>query len=392
MLDILVVDDDAIVRMAIVDALTSAGHKVMEAADGEQAVSLATEKEFDVAVCDVHLPKMDGLTVLRRLRRDSPGTSIVLMTAFGRIADVIGSIRSGAVDYVTKPFDPDEFTTKVIGSIAERKGIRKEFERAKRELAGSRVGVSLVAESPEMRRIAEHIEVIAKGDLPVLVSGERGTGKELIARTIHAKGPRANGPFIVVSCAALADVMMETELRELGELRPGGQRDAWFRAADGGTLVLDDVGILHEAAQASLLRVLREPRGRAGRGSGWQPLGVRVIATTRDDLSARIVAGTFLESLYYEIRGVGIHVPPLRERRSELLLLATQILARLSGAAVASPGISPRAWQALKQRAFRGNVRELEWTLRHAMTFAAGGEIDTSHLPEEWPLHWWAQE
>src|SRR5262249_36763314 len=250
----------------------------------------------------------------RRIRRESPSTSVVLMTAFGKIPDVIGTIKDGAVDYVTKPFDPDDFVRDVIGTLAERKAIKKEFERARRELTGSRAGASLVAECATMRRIVEQVDVVAKGDLAVLLSGERGVGKERIARAIHAKGPRASGPFIVVSCGALADMMMENELRELEQIRPGGQRDAWFRAADGGTLVLDEVGVLSVAAQATLLRVLREPAGLARQGKDWQPLGVRVIATTRDDLSTRILGGTFLESLYYQLRGVGLHVPPLRER------------------------------------------------------------------------------
>ncbi len=386
MLDILLVDDDPMIRESIADALVDAGHTVTQACDGEQAATLSQTRFFDVAVCDVHMPKMDGLTLFRRLRRDSPATAVVIMTSFGRIPDVIGTLRDGAVDYVTKPFDPDDFAKKVIGSIDERKSLRKTFDRARAHATEKRTGTPLVGDSAAMRRLGDRLKTLAEVDTPVLVTGEAGTGKELATRILHAQGPRRDGPFVVIPCAALPDLMMESELRELSELRPGSQRDAWFRSADGGTLVLQELGAMAMSAQASLLRILREPQSRARRSRQWQPLGVRVLATTTHELSERVADGTFLDGLYYELKGVGVHVPPLRDREEDLILLVEHFLRELTVPGVSPPGVSPDAWKELQRRTFVGNVRELRWTLEHALSLTSGGELGFEHLPEPWSL------
>jgi DNA-binding NtrC family response regulator len=384
MLDILLVDDDAMVRESIADALVDAGHAVTQASDGEQAASLSRAHTFDVAVCDVNMPKMDGLTLFRRLRRDSPGTAVVIMTSFGRIPDVIGTLRDGAVDYVTKPFDPTEFTKKVIGSIDERTSLRRTFERARSQSTTRRTGSPLVGDSGVMRRLADRIKTLADVETPVLLTGASGTGKELAARTLHAGGARRDGPFVVIPCASLPDLMVEAELRELAELRPGHQRDAWFRSAEGGTLVLQEVGELAPIAQTSLLRILREPQLRARRSRQWQPLGVRVVATTTQELSERVAAGTFQDGLYYQLNGVGVRVPSLRERDGDLVLLVEHFLRELTVPGVTPPAISPATWQELQRRTFVGNVRELRWTLEHALSLTSGAEIALEHLPEPW--------
>ena len=387
MLDILLVDDDSMIRESIAGALEEAGHTVTQAVDGEQAANLSRAHVYDVAVCDVHMPKMDGLTLFRKLRRDSPATAVVIMTSFGRIPDVIGSLRDGAVDYVTKPFDPFEFTRKIIGSIDERKALRRTFDRARVKSTTVRTGTPLLGESPAMFRVQERVKTLADVDTPVLISGETGTGKDLAARVIHAESPRKNGPFVVIPCASLTELMVESELRELSELRAGTQRDAWFRAADQGTLVLHEVGALATSAQASLLRVLRDPTVRARRSRQWQPLGVRVIATTTEDLAGRVAIGTFLDALYYQLKGVGLQLPTLRERDGDLVLLVDHLLRELSVPGVSPPAISPEAWRELERRVFVGNVQELRWTLEHALTLTEGGEIDAAHLPEPWSLH-----
>jgi DNA-binding NtrC family response regulator len=387
MLDILLVDDDSMIRESIADALEEAGHTVTQACDGEQAANLSRAHVYDVAVCDVQMPKMDGLTLFRKLRRDSPATAVVIMTSFGRIPDVIGSLRDGAVDYVTKPFDPSEFTRKIIGSIDERKSLRRTFDRARTKSTTVRTGTPLLGDSPAMFRVQERVKTLADVDTPILITGDTGTGKDLAARVIHAESPRKNGPFVVIPCASLTELMVESELRELSELRAGTQRDAWFRAAEQGTIVLHEVGALATSAQASLLRVLRDPTVRARRSRQWQPLGVRVIATSTEDLAARVAIGTFLDALYYQLKGVGLHMPTLRERDGDLVLLVEHLLRELSVPGVAPPAISPAAWRELERRVFVGNVQELRWTLEHALTLTEGGEIDAPHLPEPWSAH-----
>jgi DNA-binding NtrC family response regulator len=386
MLDILLVDDDPMIRETIADALVDAGHTVTQACDGEQAATLSRTRVFDVAVCDVHMPKMDGLTLFRRLRRDSPATAVVIMTSFGRIPDVIGTLRDGAIDYVTKPFDPTDFATRVIGSIDERKSLRKTFDRARAHATEKRTGTPLVGDSAAVRRLADRTKTLGEVDTPILVTGEAGTGKELTARLIHAESPRRNGPFVVIPCASLPELMVEAELRELSELRAGSQRDAWFRSAEGGTLVLSEIGALATGAQSSLLRILRDPQVRARRSRQWQPLGVRVVATTTQDLPERVAGGTFLDGLYYRLNGVGVHVPPLRERDGDLLLLVEHFLRELSVPGVSPPAISPAAWHELERRVFVGNLRELRWTLEHALTLTGSCEIGAEHLPEPWSL------
>jgi len=387
MLDILLVDDDPMIRESIADALLDAGHTVTQASDGEQAASLSKARVFDVAVCDVHMPKMDGLTLFRRLRRDSPSTAVVIMTSFGRIPDVIGTLRDGAVDYVTKPFDPTDFAKKVIGSIDERKSLRKTFDRARTNATEKRTGTPLVGDSSSLRRLADRIKTLADVETSILITGETGTGKELAARILHAESARRNGPFVVIPCASLPDLMVEAELRELSELRAGNQRDAWFRSAEGGTLVLQEVGALAPCAQASLLRILRDPQVRARRSRQWQPLGVRVVATTTVDLSERVAAGTFQDGLYYQLKGVGVHVPPLRERDGDLLLLVEHFLHELSVPGVSPPQLAPDAWAELQRRTFVGNVRELRWTIEHALSLTSGAEIGLEHLPEPWSAY-----
>ncbi len=386
MLDILLADDDAVIRESIADALEDAGHKVTQAVDGQEAADLSRSRVFDVAVCDVHMPRMDGLTLFRKLRRESPATAVVIMTSFGRIPDVIGTLRDGAVDYVTKPFDPAEFTKKVIGSIDERRALRKTFDRARAASTSQRTGRPIVGDSPAIRRLADRAATLSEVDTPVLLTGETGTGKELTARVIHARSPRRDGPFVVIPCSSLPDLMVEAELRELSELRAGSQRDAWFRSAEGGTIVLQEVGAMATGAQASLLRVLRDPQVRARRSRQWQPLGVRVIATTTQDLVERVAAGTFLDALFYQLKVASLHLPPLREREGDLALLIEYLLRELTVPGVAPPAIAPDAWNELGRRTYVGNVRELRWTLEHALSLIDGKEIAAEHLPEPWSL------
>jgi two-component system, NtrC family, response regulator HydG len=363
MLDVLVVDDDDIVRESVSQALVLAGHRVAQASDGEVAMSLFATRAFDVAVCDVHMPKMDGLTLCRRLRREAPGTALVIMTSYGNVPDAVESLRGGVVDYIAKPFDPDEFATSVVGPIGERHALRKKLEDTRAGFIRREAGTSLVGASLPMRRLAEAITVAARTDASVLVRGERGTGKKLVARLIHAESPRREGPFVVVPCAASVD--------------------PWFQSASGGTLVLDGIERLSQDRLDALRRLVDEPILCARRSREWRPLGVRVISIATSDPEDILAPLDLPEALRMRLDGMELHAPPLRDREGDLYVLACHFLRELTPPARSVPGLTARAWKALAGHAFPGNVLELGWVIGHALALSNGDEIDIDHLPDE---------
>ena len=380
MLEVLIAEDDEIVRQGIADALGRAGHVVTEAADGEQAAALVEEKKFDVAICDVHMPKLDGLTLFRRVRRVAPRTAVVLMTSFGKIPDAVGSLRDGAVDYITKPFDPDELVSRVIGPIAERFTLRRELEKIRLMQTERRTGERIVAESSQMKKLVEQVETLSGSDASVLITGDRGTGKKMLARMLHEHGYRKQGPFVVVPCNSLPDLMLEAELRELTHGRAVG-RDEWFRRAMGGTLVIDGIDTLTVSAQSSLLRVIQEPGVMARRDGAWKPAGVRLVAIARSSVAKMARDNAFLEPLFYRLNAMSLFVPPLRERPLDLLPLVAELLARMTPREREIPLMEPRAWEALSKYPFPGNAHEVVWALEHAITLSDGSPIDVGHLP-----------
>lgn len=383
-LEILVVDDDQATRLSLVYALADAGHHVTEAADGQEAEALGAERAFDVAILDVRLPKIDGLAVFRKLRQSSPTTAVILMTAFATVSDAVASLRSGAYDYVTKPFDPEEFTLRIIGHLAEHRALRQELEEARTLVASRDAGSPIVGSTPAMLKLIERIHMVAQTDAPALIVGETGTGKALVAHTVHARGPRKAAPFVAVNCSAFPEGLLEAELfgHSGGGPAPARAREGRFRAAEGGTLLLDEVSDLPLVAQAKLARVLE---------SGLvQPLGegppvavnVRVLACTTRDLRRLVAEGTFREDLYFRINVVDLELVPLRERRADLPLLLAHFLRRFYPGRV-PPGITPRAWAALMAYGFPGNVREFAHAIERAVVLSHGSEIDLEHLPPE---------
>jgi DNA-binding NtrC family response regulator len=377
MLDVLVADDDVNVLESVSRALIDAGHQVTEACDGAEAAELLATHAFDLAVCDVQMPKVGGLTLLRRIRREAPETAVVLMTAYGQIPDVIESLRDGAVDYVTKPFDPDDFAARVVGPIAERRAIKRKFDHARAQAVARVTGEALVATSPAMRKLAGRLGVLAGSDVPLVVVGDRGTGKELVARTLHAQGPRRGGPFVLMDGVVLADLLAPG---------PDGCAPAsreWLAGAVGGTLVLDGLDPLTLAAQVHLARLLESPSAVARKGGDGRPLGARIVTLTRTSMADRLVAGKMLDSLYHRLNGVQIHVPRLAERQPDLVGLATLFLREIVPAGTTAPGIAAETWRVLAGHGYAGNVRELRWILEHAVAMADGGPILPEHLPQE---------
>jgi len=383
-LDILVVDDDQATRLSLAYALSDAGHHVTEACDGEEAIALASERTFDVALLDVRLPKVDGLTIFRRLRLRAPSTAVILMTAFATVPDAVASLREGAYDYVTKPFDPEELTLRVIGHISEHVSLKRELEEARRVVASRDAGSPIVGHTPAMIRLVERVNTVAQSDAPVLVSGESGTGKELVAHTLHARGPRKAAPFVAFDCAAFPEGVIEPEL--FGEDRSSAtasrrRRDGRFRAADGGTLLLGEVSALPLPTQAKLLRVLEEGVILPVGGNDPVPVNVRIVSSTQTDLKSLVKEGKFRDDLYFRLNVLDLHIPPLRERKADMPLLLAHFLRRFCPGRV-PPGIGPRAWEALMDYSYPGNVRELALAIERAVVLARGSEIDLDHLPE----------
>lgn len=383
---VLLVDDEPELRGILDDALSDAGYQVTSAADGAEAMSRVGENVFHVVICDVRLPKVDGLTLLRHLRSATPDAKVIMMTAYGQVADAVSALKEGAYDYLTKPFDVEELLLQV-SHIRENLRLRQELEKARSQLAnGAPIPgqTTLIGESPPMRRVKEMVRMVAQSEAPVLITGESGTGKELVARMVHEGSSRASGPFVAVNCGALAENLIEAELfgHERGAFTGAvKKRDGRFKAADGGTLFLDEIGELPPPAQAKLLRVLQE--------GTFEPLGtnttlhvdVRVVSATHRNLRELIKTAIFREDLFYRVNVIEIPLPPLRDRSGDLPLLLRQLLARFVPQGAEIPLVTPAAWMALKQYPFPGNVREFQHAIEHACVLSGGGTIDFHHLP-----------
>jgi two-component system response regulator HydG len=383
-LRVLLVEDDPDVRLAVAPALSSAGHEVVAVADGAIALERLSVEVFDVVVSDIRLPRVDGLTVFRAARALPTRTDVILMTSFATVSDAVSALKEGAHDYLTKPFDVEELVLRV-GMIARRRALEGELESARARLAGG-ADVEIVGASPAMAGVLDRLATVAPSDAPVLVVGETGTGKELVARRLHARSHRASKPFVAVNCAAFPETLLEAELfgYERGAFTGAvRRREGRFKAADHGTLFLDEVAEMPLSAQAKLLRVVQdgviEPLGT---NEGVR-VDVRLVSATNRDLKKAIAEGRFREDLYYRLHGVGLNLPPLRDRPGDLPLLVTHFLSRFSTRGEALPEISLPAWQALSTYPFPGNVRELAHAVQHAAVLSRGGTILVSHLPDD---------
>jgi two-component system, NtrC family, response regulator AtoC len=385
--DILLVDDEPELREALRDVLTDAGHVVVEASDGTKASSLLPEKEFDVILCDVNLPGVDGLTLLRTVRRDAPLTDFILMTAFANVGDAVAALKVGASDYLTKPFDIDELLH-LIGRIDATRSMRRELTEARRSLVLRSPTNRLVGQSTQMMKIQSRIEMIAPSEAATLILGESGTGKELVARLLHERSPRASKPFVAVNCAAFPETLIEAELfgYERGAFTGAvKKRDGRFRAADGGTLFLDEIAELPMPAQAKLLRVLQDGTVEPLGTDSSVKVDVRVVSATHRNLREYVAQGLFREDLFYRINVLDVSLPPLRDREGDLPVLIQFFLDGFvkvdSGGQRVTPLLSSDAYAALSAYRFPGNVRELAHAIEHAVVLAGGGEITLDHLP-----------
>ena len=382
MLDVLVADDDPEVREAVVDALRCAGHRVTEASDGAAAVDTLADHVFDLAICDVCMPRVDGHALLRRIRRESPGTSVVMMTSFASVSDVVDALHEGAVNYLAKPFDVEELIASVVEPLDERRAIAKKFEAARDAFVARTTGAALVTRIPadeQPRDAHQHGRVKRRSGAHHRRLGDRqgARGADHPCPGLAARGA-ARGDRRLRD-ADLMEASLEQEL-----LVERGRRDAWFRAASGGTLVVDGIDRLPARTQSELRRVLDEPATRARRGPSWEPLGVRVLSLSREALTGKVASGEFLDALHYRVSASHLHVPTLQERAEDLYPLVAELLRELTPPSTTPPRISPvRGTQSLRHE-FKGNVRELRWTLERALVQSSGDEgMDTPHLPPQ---------
>ena len=332
---ILVADDDPVARDLLAEVLAKEGYQVLAAGDGTEALELARGAPIDLALIDLRMPELDGLAVLRGLQGVRPDVPVIILTAFATIETAMEAIRAGAYDYLSKPFQLELIRLRARRALEERR-LRSENLRYRQELHTRFAAKHVVGTSPSMVEVYRVAARVANSDTAVLIVGETGTGKELIARAIHAGGPRAERPFVPVDCTTLPESLVESELfgHERGAFTGAvTTRRGLFEAAAGGTIFLDEVGDLPGALQAKLLRVLQERDIRRVGGTERIPVDVRVIAATHRDLRARASAGEFREDLYYRLNVVAVHLPPLRERREDIPLLVRHFVDKYAAAA-----------------------------------------------------------
>ncbi len=379
---ILVAEDERNLREGIAEAFRDAGHEVVEAEDGEQALEEVRAQLFDLVITDYKMPGIDGLELLRRIRMINDQVAVIMITAYGTVEGAVEAMRLGAYDYIQKPFQLEELELKAERALEHRRLITRLMLADRRELVHR--FDNIVGESPAMRRIFDVIAKVAPSNATVLILGETGTGKELIAEAIHRNSNRKDGPFVKVNCAALPENLLESELfgHERGAFTGADrQRIGRFELANEGTLFLDEIGTMSLATQAKVLRVLQEREFERLGGTRTIRSDVRLIAATNRDLEEAIEAGEFREDLYYRLNVVTIRMPPLRERKEDIIPLATTFLERFARD-MKKPmrGFSPAALRLLTRYNWPGNIRELENTIERAVLMADGEIIEPKDI------------
>ncbi len=389
---ILVADDHDALREGMVLSLTRLGHEVQGVKGGGEAIAAYRKRPADVVVTDLRMVPVDGIEVVRRLREADPEATVLVVSAHGTIAIAVEAMREGAIDFIEKPFSPEVLRARVEKAVEiarERRGARTaraRVEALEQDLERGHGPHGLVGRSESMRRVLDQVRKVAVTDATVLVLGESGTGKELVARAIHDASPRRERPFVSVSCAAIPEGLLESELfgHERGAFTGAVRRKLGrFELAHEGTLFLDEVGELPPSVQVKLLRVLQERRFERVGGEETVEVDVRLVSATNRDLAGMARDGRFREDLYYRLDVVPLTLPPLRERPGDVEELARYFLARSAprlGRAVT--GFTPEAVELLRRHRWPGNVRELENVVEQALVFAEGELVTAAELPQ----------
>ncbi len=380
---ILIVDDEEIMRESLSVWLVKDGYTVATAASGEEAVQKAREHEFAICFVDLNMPGMGGLQVIQQIRELNPQASVIVVTGYPTVTTAIKAIKEGAQEYIVKPCNPQDISL-LVDRIIKVKQLERENLMLRKKLLRQYRFQDILSKNPKMHEIFQLIRDIASIRSTVLIEGESGTGKELIARAIHYSGDRANRPFIGVPCAALTETLLESELfgHEKGSFTgAASQRKGKFELANGGTLFLDEIGDISPKLQIDLLRVLQERSFYRVGGSEEITVDVRVIAATNLDMEEAVREGKFRDDLYYRLNVINIKIPPLRDRREDVPLLAAHFVEKLShdlGKTI--PEIDPGALKLLMDYNWPGNVRELENALERALVACHGDVLTEKDL------------
>ena len=379
---VLIVDDEPGLRQSLGLLLSDAGYAVAAESDGAKALKRALAEPFDLILCDVRMPEMDGLAFLRAYKSGGGAALIVMMSAYGGEEAALAAMKEGAYDYIPKPFRPDEVVL-TLRKAEERERLRHTVATLQAQLDTTPAARALIAESPAMRQALELVARVAEHRSTVLITGERGTGKEVVAQAIHRASPRAGRPFVAVNCAAIPESLLESEL--FGHVKgaftgAAADRAGLFEQADGSTLLLDEIGELPLPLQSKLLRVLQEGEIRRVGDQRTRRLDVRLLAATAKDLAAEARAGRFREDLFDRLNVITIHLPPLAERREDIAPLARHFVAQLGNRLGRPLTLSPDAVTWLEQQAWPGNIRQLEHSLERAAVLSDADTLDAEHL------------
>jgi len=370
---VLIIDDEPLMRLSMMDALSAVGYRVQDASTGDAGIEQFRERRFDLVVTDLRMPGSDGLQVVQACKERSPDTEVIVITAHGSVGTAVQAMKLGAYDYITKPFSMDELLL-TVDRATKVVALRQENTALRRELEGKFSFEGIVGKHEGMRQVIEKIKLVSTTDATVLITGESGTGKEVFANAIHRNSPRRDHALVKVSCAALPETLLEAELfgHEKGAFTGAfKQRRGRFELAHKGTLFLDEIGEISPTVQVKLLRVLQERQFERVGGSDTIESDVRLVCATQKDLKREVEEGRFREDLYYRLHVVQVRLPPLRERREDILVLADHLLnGFLLKSECEVQGFSPQAKEILLRYSFPGNVRELEHTIERAVALA----------------------
>lgn len=381
---ILVVDDEKIFRESLFHWFEEEGFDVTPVDSGEEALKVYDVDRFDIILLDIKMPGMSGLELLAKIKQIDPHATVIMITAFASVSTAIQALKEGAYDYVTKPVDPDELTHLIHKALKDKELLRENIKLRERIDDLIRPD-NLIGESPQMRKIYELINTVANADTTVLIYGESGTGKELVAKAIHINSPRKYFPMITVNCGALPETLLESELfgHERGAFT-GAQykRKGKFEIADNGTVFLDEIGLVSAKTQIDLLRVIETKHFTRVGGNDLIPSNFRVICATNELLDQLVKEGRFREDLYYRLNVFSITIPPLRDRREDIPLLADHFLKKYAeGMNKSIRNISKDAMEFLVNYDWPGNVRELENAIERAVVIRRSGDIKAEDLP-----------
>ncbi|MCF7797492.1 MAG: sigma-54 dependent transcriptional regulator [Lentisphaeria bacterium] len=382
---ILIVDDEQEIRESLSLILTEEGFLCDTADNGESALEMLENTNYDIVISDLKMPKLDGLTLLKKAREIAPDTFVIMITSYGSTESAVDSLRNGAVDYILKPLDFDEVIARVK-NLAKHKDLIRENKFLRSEISAKYNYEKLIGESKSMKRIYDLIEKVAPSTSTVLISGKSGTGKELVARAIHSRSDRTNKPFVPINCGAIPETLFESELfgyKKGAFTGAAKDKDGVFKAAQGGTLFLDEVGEIPLHVQVKLLRVIETKEVKPLGSNISQPINIRLLAATNRDLAKEVEDGNFREDLYYRLNIIEIHLPSLFERKDDIPLLVNYFINRYNEELKRRvTGMDNEAMKVLMNYNWKGEVRELENIIERAVLLCNGDRLTVEDLPQ----------